>query len=223
MAPRFCFTPQPRAVSVISFRGMRAFTILKEADFMKQNNGGKNPVKKVQRIIPSDRDRTVLVLLGFGYIFTSLTQMTALGDYKHYQYLFEQYSSASISLRFFISWMVRIAGLIFGVGLLCKKEIFRKLALGLAAGTMAVAYWKHPYEAFTRHIQYLDEHMSSNFVGAVFSPKMGAELMSIFSPDNFSEPDFVHLCVYTIVAWEIFCAAVVIFVLTRPKIKALFR
>ena len=166
--------------------------------------------------------KTALALIALGYIVTTFTQMSALMDYEHYRYLFQQYSETSIQFRFLASWLARIAGLVIGFGLLCRKEIFRKAGLVLASGTMTVAYWKHPYQGFLNHIYSLNEQFNATGRTAL-SPNSAVQIFQDIGFAGFTLQDFTHVCVASIVAWEIFCALTVIFVLTRPRVKMLFK
>ncbi len=179
------------------------------------------PAQKPQAI-SSPGATMAMILIGAGYILTSFSQMTALMNYEHYRYLFQQYTESSIQFRFLASWLARIIGLSIGIGLLCRKEVFRKAALVFATGTMVVAYWKHPYEGFLKHIHFLNERM--NATGKSFlSPDSAVQIFKEIGFPDFTVVDFTKICVASIVAWEIFCALLVIIILTRPRVKIIFR
>jgi|GEM_PF-6893219 len=179
------------------------------------------PQLSKQPPLTSRADR-MIVLIGVGYVVTTFSQMSALLDYSYYRYLFQQYSESTIQFRYIISWGVRFLGLAVGIGILSHKEIFRKSALLLAAGTIAVAYWKHPYQGFLQHVNALNTKMHAS--GNTFlNFDTAIQAFRDMGLTGFILEDFTIICVAAIVVWEIFCALVVIFVLTRPRVKTLFR
>lgn len=162
-----------------------------------------------------------IIVLGVGYILTSLSQMNALIDYQHYRYLFQGLPEFAIQHRYTASWLARFAGLALGVGLLFRREIFRKAILILAWGTIATAYWKHPHEGFVRHIRLLSEQMADK--GIPFSPASVIQFERAWNVSWMNESSFAWLCVITIIVCEVGMALGVIFFLTRKSTKAAFR
>jgi hypothetical protein len=163
----------------------------------------------------------VVIVLGIGFILTSLNQMGALADYGHYRQLFQDNPEGYVHFRYFISWGARWLGLVFGIGLFFRKDFFRKALAFLSWGTIAAAYWKHPHAGFVRHIRILSEQMAAK--GAPFSPESVIQYMQAWNVTWFTESAFAWICVAVIIACEICMALVVIFFLTRPPVKSLFR
>ncbi len=163
----------------------------------------------------------VVIFLGIGFILTSLIQMSALADYGHYRQLFQDNPEGFIRFRYFISWSARWLGLAFGIGLFFRKEFFRKALIFLSWGTIAVVYWKHPHDGFIRHIRILSEQMAAK--GVPFSPESVIQYVQGWNMTWLTESSFAWICVVVIIAWEISLALGVIFFLTRPSVKSLFR
>ena len=112
-------------------------------------------------------------------------------------------------LRFSFSWLQRILGLTAGIGILFLKDICRKIVILIGCFTILTIYWKHPYSAFKTHTAYLDQ-------------KFGFLLKEWgYSQLKFSQ--FTLLAVILACVWDILFFGVVIYYLTRPKIKAQFK
>lgn len=163
----------------------------------------------------------VVIILGIGFIFTSLNQMGALAGYDHYRQLFQDSPEGFIRFRYFVSWTARWLGLVFGIGLFFRKEFFRKALIFLSWGTIAVVYWKHPHAGFVRHIQMMNDQMAAK--GAPFSPESVIQYVQAWNISWLTESSFAWLCVAVIIVWEVCVALGVIFFLTRPPVKSLFR
>jgi len=112
-----------------------------------------------------------------------------------------------VVVRHCFSLFQRILGLTIAVGILRSKNIFRKLGIALGVFTICTLYWKHPYSAFLRHTNYLDQqfgHLLTAAPGITFS---SLALISLI----------VHY-ILDIAFWGIF-----IYYFTRPKVKVQFR
>ncbi len=106
-----------------------------------------------------------VTILGAGFSITSILNMIVLLDIKNYYFLFQSWPGEFIPLRFAISWITRLLGLASGVGLLCRQEWARKMVCGLAWFAILVVYWKHPYDAFLRHTEHLNEYFDFSQLG----------------------------------------------------------
>ena len=186
----------------------------------KKKLSKQNPSPKPAPKQKPSNPQAVIVFLGVGFILTSLSQMSALMDYNHYRYLFQQYTETAIHARFVTSWIARFLGISIGIGFLCRKEIFRKAGIILATGTIAMAYWKHPYAGFIQHIHWLNDYLPS--VGMPLTPKFVIELAQETVFPGFTEEIFTSLSVISIIVWEIFCSGFVLYFLTRPPVKSQF-
>lgn len=163
----------------------------------------------------------LVTCLGIAFILTSLVQLATLLDFAHYRYLFQDSSEAYVLFRYLISCSARFMGLAVGFGLCFRREWFRKAALFLAWGTVAVAYWKHPYLGFLRHLRLVSSQMESK--GLPFSPENVIQYVQAWNISWFTESTFAWFCVVIIILTEIFIALVVVFILTRPSVKPVFR
>lgn len=96
----------------------------------------------------------MIVLLGSGY--------------NYYRYLHPEYSPAIIAIRYFVSWAVRIVGLISGIGILYRKEFFRKTAIAGSLFTILTIHLKHSAKGFVRLTHSLDDHFNIPLEGVTF-------------------------------------------------------
>ena len=90
-------------------------------------------------------------------IVTSLAQMMTLLNFEYYRYLFCPMPEWLLLSRYFISWVLRITGLVCGVGLLCKSNLLRRVAIYLFLFTALTVSLKHPYLGFEKHALFLDQ------------------------------------------------------------------
>jgi hypothetical protein len=152
-----------------------------------------------------------LVVFGVGLIATSLLQLIGLVDVHRYWYLFQSLPPLVIMGRYMVSWAARVVGLAAGIGLLQRREVFRKTAIALGCATIATTHWKHPYDGFARHISDLEFQV----------PEFGMLLRGLgqFGMDRST---FIGLVVFVTRAQEIALALLLIWYLTRPHVKAQF-
>ena len=125
--------------------------------------------------------------LGILFIASSLLQMSALG-YARYQYLFQYLPVWMMLIRFIGSWVLRILGLIAGVGLLRGKEFSRKIILGISGYSLVTLYWKHPYDVVVHNL-------AGNPVLGLWET-MGFDIVgfNIFGHLDFASYGVVFLC-----------------------------
>ncbi|MDE2214598.1 MAG: hypothetical protein KGJ61_05700 [Candidatus Omnitrophica bacterium] len=142
---------------------------------------------------------------GWLLILGSLYQMTALalGGYKHYAYLFGQYPPGIIDLRYGVSWIIKLLGLVAGIGILKLNEWCRKLAVFNSLFVVLLVNLKHPYAAYALHAKYLDQTM-----GGIF-------------PVTFS--DFVWPALIIQRSIDVIFGLLLIYFFTRPGVKRQFK
>jgi len=139
--------------------------------------------------------------------------MTALLNFEHYSYLFYPLPQNIIFLRFFVSWSLRLIGLISGIGILFRKDGFRKSALCIFIFTIFTVSWKHPFSGFQRHAVYLDQLFKDR--GLYPFRIAGVEIPSFSS--------LAPVSAMAAQAAEVLFALAFIYYFSRPKVKARFR
>jgi hypothetical protein len=112
-----------------------------------------------------------VTIWGYLLILSSLFQMIVLisGGYTHYAYLHQEYSPNTILIRYWVSWIIKFAGLIAGIGILNLNEWCRKFAILSSLFTVLTVHLKHTYAAYSLHAKYLDQTMGGQFPGVSFS------------------------------------------------------
>ena len=93
-------------------------------------------------------NQRLLGLLFFGnfFVWVSLFQLCGfIFDYKHYQLQFSYLTPEILNLRYCFSILGRVLHIIVGIGLLKRKESFRKIAVWGALGMIATVTLRHPF------------------------------------------------------------------------------
>jgi len=143
---------------------------------------------------------------GILLIVSSVYGMIVLleSGYDHYRYLHQEYSASIIALRYCVSWAVKILGFISGVGILMRKDFFRKTAIAGSLFAILTTHLKHSAKGFAQHTRYLDEHFDIPLEGFHFSSLTWSAMMISRTIDM------------------IFAAALIYF-FTRPGVRKHFR
>lgn len=148
--------------------------------------------------------RSIARFVGAVYLAAFLLQLfTLVINRTAFEEVFAYMSPRLYEIRFAFSILLRLAGILGGIGLLMLAEWGRRMAIGVSLFTALTVYWKHPYAAVLRISQDLDARLI-----AVIPPELGFTFVSL-AP----------------VIWALTClmsvgfSAAGIYVLTRPKIK----
>lgn len=78
----------------------------------------------------------------------SMMKLGTVIDLSYYRILHSPLSEGTILFRYVGSVGLRILGIIAGIGIVYRKDLCRRLAIGLAVFTIAAIHWKHPLHAF---------------------------------------------------------------------------
>lgn len=121
--------------------------------------------------------------------------------YSWYSLIFQSLPEKAIFLRYVLSIIFRVIEFVFGLGIFCRKDVFRRLAIFMSWFTIVVVYWKHPFNALTRHAQIVVDNIH---------PAASTKFISWVS-------------LVFIYALDIGIAAFTIYYFTRPHIKEEFK
>ncbi|MDD5097122.1 MAG: hypothetical protein PHU59_01330 [Candidatus Omnitrophica bacterium] len=145
-----------------------------------------------------------IIILGIIVILYSLQGMPVF-NFSYYASKFAPLPEKFIFTRFVFSITLRIFLLISGIGILLRKEIFRKSVLLVSFFTICTIYWKHPVLCYKNSFMY---NVKQGWISADLIPKI--DLISWF-------------CVAASYLIDISISAFLIYLLSRPKIKAQFK
>lgn len=95
-----------------------------------------------------DKKPLGIMILGSALIVTyfyMFAQYVAPGGYDAYKVVFQSMPEHAILTRYCFSIFLRIVGIACGIGIILRKEAFRRLAIGLGLFNIATIFLKHPY------------------------------------------------------------------------------
>ena len=167
---------------------------------------------------------TGVTWLGSLMVVGSLIKIFFFVNYDYYRFLFQPLSDNVILIRYLLSVVGALIGLISGVGVLLLREVFRKLAVVLCVITLVTVFWKHPMFVFRNVAVYIEhEYTGEPFGQGVDISKEGYPFFKEGSSkyklkyENFPLISMSFYCVFDIV----FCLAF-IFYFNQNKIKEQF-
>ena len=148
----------------------------------------------------------VIVVAAILILSSLFRLLTLLEDYNWYFYIFNYLPKWMILLRYEFSLAQRMVCIVVGMGILSRNDFFRKAALAFSYFTLATLYWKHSYQAFKNHAEYLTQNaawLKAGISGLDFS--------------SFALAAWIGQCVLDIMFWGF-----IIYFFTRPSVKAQF-
>jgi len=87
-------------------------------------------------------------LLGFLIIAGSAMKLMTVGNLPYYRSVHAPLTEGALLFRYAGSVGLRILGVIAGIGIIRRKEMGRRLLIGLCSFTIVVIHWKHPLHSF---------------------------------------------------------------------------
>jgi SAM-dependent methyltransferase len=140
-------------------------------------------------------------ILGAIIIITSLAQMFTLLDFAYYEYLFNDLPKAALLARYCLSWLLRVTGLITGIGILLLNNTCRRTGLYLFLFTLCTVAWKHPYAGFEKHAAHLDQLLRTYgihkliLIGVKLPPFSSVAIISAMGA-RIADTTFAVICIY---------------------------
>ena len=145
------------------------------------------------------RGIVLCVILVIVYSFLSWPE-----SFRSYYVRFHPSPENLIFIRYLFSVGLRLALFISGIGILFRKDIFRKIIIFISFFTIATVYWKHPVIVFERILWW---KIMQGTLPADIIPKINMVAWS---------------CVVTSSIIDIVVCLCLIYYLTRPKIREQF-
>lgn len=145
-----------------------------------------------------------IIILSFIIILYALQGLPTL-DFNTYYIKFDPLAPEIIFARYLVSWLIRIILFIAGIGIIFRKEIFRRVLIGLAFFNLLTVPWKHPLIAVKKYILF-----------KIDTGVLAADLLPAL--DRIA---WLYVGVYATL--DIVVAAFFIYLLTRPGMKGQFK
>ncbi len=125
-------------------------------------------------------------------------------NYGYYQQFFQFMPDSLIPWRYSFSLLLRITSIACGLGIILRKDIFRRILVGICVFNIVTIYWKHP--------PYAIQNVVNNFL--LFMPFLfpaGAENL-VF-----------NIFLLMIYGMDFIIFGIFIYYFTRSGVKAQFR
>ncbi len=148
-----------------------------------------------------------ILVLGLGFVLTSLFHMWTLMDWGQYQYLFQDQPYQVVVVRYMVSWLLRFIGVTAGIGLLRREAWSRQAIIYLSWFAVLTIVWKHPYAGFVRHTAYLDSLLKS---------------YNVVLPNGITFSSLTGISVMVARIFDSLCALLVVYYLPLPRVKSAF-
>ncbi len=148
----------------------------------------------------------ILLILGSGLWLYAYSNLNAYKD------MFGWLSESAIQARYLFSVINRLLLIVTGIGILCLKDVFRKIGIALYVLTICILPWKHPYALF----ENLARDTASQIINTMSSTPPPEVLRIIHRTSSL----YALGATYFI---DIAFAAIFILYFTRPQIKNYFK
>ena len=145
-----------------------------------------------------------IIILSIIVILYSFQGMPSF-DFYSYAVKFSPLPEKFILARYVLSIGIRIFLLIAGIGILFRKDIFRKSVLFISLFTICTVYWKHPFLCFKNSLML---NIKQGMLSVDLLPKIDT---------------MAWICLAVCYLIDIIIATFLIYLFTRPKIKEQFR
>ena len=142
-----------------------------------------------------------VMIFGAILIFSSIFELYHIPSYSDYKFINKEFPSNIIVFRFIVSYILRVFGLVSGIGVVLLSNNFRKILLGLSFFSISTIYLRHTYKGFLLYVEplYYQNHVT-----------------------DFSLQTFTWMAV--LVSWtiEVGFSSAVIYYFTRPGVVKTF-
>lgn len=146
-----------------------------------------------------------VILFGAFLILGSIYKLWGFANYEYYRFMFQSLPDQVIFIRYCMSVLLRLVGVIVATGILLLNDVFRKFFVVLCVLTLCFLYWKHPFFVF--------EHISRLTEERFFGKPVTGELTYPLRP-------WISL-IFNYFVDIVFCGSA-LYYFTRPKVKEQF-
>lgn len=168
---------------------------------------------------------TLLGIIFFFFAGIQLYYFIYIIKYEGYIRFFHTMPLWFVELRFFFSIFLRAMICIAGIGLVARKEIFRKITLIICTFNIIFVHWKHPVQAFYQSFTnvpiraFIDTPLSEHS-DIILLRFLIMKMSLILGNDIISSAWIAKICFSLL---DIGVSLLVLFIFTRPTIKHLFK
>jgi len=145
-----------------------------------------------------------IIFFGIFMVFMPLRELTGLFNYDGYRSLFGAFSEQAVRARYLFSVLFRILLITAGIGIILRKELFRRLLVLLSGFTIVTIFFKHPLSCFRG-------------ITDVMSAKGTLPEVFLKNPEMFVWIMFLYNCLL-----DLGVSVWMIYFFTRPEVKELF-
>jgi hypothetical protein len=163
-------------------------------------------MKNKGRLLAAAKDKVSkeIIILSIVVILYSLQGLPNL-NFAAYAIKFQPISEKLIFGRYLLSLALRTILFTAGIGILFRKDIFRKSIIFISLFTICTIYWKHPLLCFKNSLMFDINH-------------------GVLSVSLLPKIDMIAwICVVICYMMDISIAVFLIYLFTRPKIKEQFK
>ena len=96
----------------------------------------------------SDKWVVAATVIGWMVVAAAVLQLLFLVNFAHYRFLHQYLPDTLILPRYLVSIAIRLVMLACGIGVLKRREFFRRLLIATCFLTILTLYWKHPMASF---------------------------------------------------------------------------
>lgn len=137
----------------------------------------------------------------------SLWFLLPYARFPYYQSVFNYLPGSVILARYALSLSRRCLEIVLGLGLLRRKNIFRKISLGFFTIMLLATCWVHPYRLVAMKVE---------------SNRKIASILSQDPDKRITVQGFINIVYAVIVIPHMGFAAIFLYYFTRPKVREQF-
>ena len=167
-------------------------------------------IREFKQLFLSGRRSKGVTIFAFLFIMSSFIHINKfIVDLQWYADTYSYMPPWLMLTRYTFSRFQRVLGVLAAVGILALNEAARKLLIAIEVFTILTINWKHPYEGYKAHTDFLDGYL-------------GPMLHQLGTPAGFKISAYaLPAAIVNRVLDVIFCL-IVIYFFTRPSVKKQF-
>jgi len=156
------------------------------------------------RKIIEKRLSLIVIIIGALIVLHNMRGLVSISHYARYHFLFRDLPENLILTRYCFSIFLKILLLVTGIGIILRRDIFRKMILFISWFNILTIWLKHPVSCFRNIVNYM---AGQKMLPAIFmeDPELMIWILTVYN--------------YII---DLGFAIFLIYFFTRPKVKEAF-